>query len=129
ARGVAGRAAGRGRARDPPARRAVRRDRRVVLRAEGAAPAARVARIPAADRAPAPRDAGRRADRRRRRPPFAGGGGARGCPDHALPRVFAAVPARARAPDPPGTAGLAPRRARSDARPPPPGRFLLGRLL
>src|SRR5438067_1160510 len=80
ARGVALGAARRGRARDPPARRPLRRARRVVLRAEGAALAARVARVPPPDRAPARGDAGRGADRRRRRPARAGGRRARGRP-------------------------------------------------
>ena len=110
ARGVGVAAVRRRRARHPPPRRPLRRLRRLAVRAEGAAAASRRARVPAAPRARATS-----AFRRSRR---SASSSERGASDevgaaHALPRVLAAVPARADARGPPRAARPAARRVRA----------------
>ena len=129
ARGMAERAAGRGRPRNPPPRGALRRlrgpARPADLRAEGAAGRAGAARVQGA---PPPRRGGR-----------AGGAGGRGGhrarprprsrPDHAPPRLLAPVPDALRARRDARPARAPARRGGGAARPPAPERLLLGRLL
>ena len=129
ARGVDGREPRRAGARHRPPRRALRRARRLLLRAQGAARRHRVARIPPPEpprrheRADGAADRRREGTSRRRRET------APGRAHHALPRVLAALPNRPRPRRPRRAGGAAPGRARRAARAPAPRRLLLGRLL
>ena len=122
-------AARRGRARDPPPRRSLRRVRgragAEAVRPQGAAARAGPSRVPAAARPRRRRDAGGRCGRcrlgPRRRP--------RRDPDHPPPRLLAPVPDPLRARQRPRPAPAAARRGRRAPRPPAPRRVLLGRLL
>ena len=75
------------------------------------------------------RDAGRRGGRRRQRPRHRERRRARSGADHAAPRLLAAVPHALRARQRPRPAPAAARRGCRAARPAPPRRLLLGRLL
>ena len=96
-----------------------------ALRAQGAAGADRAARV----RAPAQRSRPRRCPSSRRSGWSPTGRWSRGRPDHPASRLLASVPDAVRARQRARPATTAARRRRGAARPPAPGRVLLGRLL